>query len=391
MPDMTSRDDRSVLLDPPAPAAQAQSPVILAVDDEESNLLVLKRPLQKEGYRLITSLSGSEALDILAKTEVDLVLVDWMMPGLDGAEVCRRIKADPALSLIPVIMITAKSGSEDLALGMEAGANDYLRKPVDKLELMARVRSGLREMRIRKELRRSNDRLRELNKMKDEVISIVSHDLRSPLATIIGFSELLLEDKGNAANNDLRKPLEIIKKSAKWQLSLVDNLLDVAKLEAGGMELDRTQAKIGDIVQSCAESFAVTASIKEITLSFNKPDTEPQAGVDIMKISQAVNNLISNAIKFTPRGGTVTVKLFFTETQAVISVKDSGPGLNEDDMAKLFKKFQQTGVRATNGEKGTGLGLVITKNIAELHGGSVDVKSVPGDGCEFTITLPAAE
>ncbi|MBI4665307.1 MAG: hybrid sensor histidine kinase/response regulator [Nitrospinae bacterium] len=384
MVNLNAEDSSKIITVPPS------APVILAVDDDESNLLMLKRPLTKEGYLLITAMSGPDALEILRSRPVDVVLLDWMMPEMTGLEVLRAIKADPALSLIPVIMVTARSGPEDLKEGLDTGANDYLRKPVDRMELLARVKAALRERRMKLELVDANESLKELNKMKDEFISILSHDLRTPLSIIIGYSHAVISGMMGSADQQATMALDIINKSAKRQLALVDNLLDLARIEAGAMTLEKKPARLGDLLSECVKGVGVVADIKNISLTLEAPEGEPEINLDETKIIQAINNLVANAIKFTPQGGSVTVTYSITGGEAVTRVKDTGPGIAPEDTGKLFEKFTQLKTKATGGEKGAGLGLTIAQKVVELHGGKLWVESQPGEGASFIFSLPLA-
>lgn len=366
-------------------------PVILAVDDEESNLILLKRPLMKEGFKLIAVRSGREALKILSSEKINIVLLDWMMPGMSGLEVCEKIKSNTEWSVIPVIMVTAKTSGEDIKKGLEAGANDYVRKPVEMTELLARIRAGLREYKFRRGLLESNERLKKLNKLKNNFLSIVSHDLRTPLNTIVGFSGMMLDGAYGPLKEDVIKPMKVIRKSAQRQLALIDNLLDLAKIESGYIQLERSMRRMSSVLEECCESMALNAELKDINLNLTFPEEEPRVFIDAGKMTQVVNNLLGNAIKFSPKGGVVDVGLCFENENMLIKISDKGPGIAQEDMSALFSKFQQLGAKATGGEKGTGLGLAITKRIVEMHGGKIWAESCLGEGSDFYVSIPMGD
>ena len=355
--------------------ASDDRPVVLAVDDEETNLLLLKRPLKKEGFDLIPVSSGAEALEVMSSTRVDLVLLDWMMPVMNGLETLKKIKEREEWRHIPVIMVTARTESRDIAEGLECGASDYVKKPVDMVELISRVKAGLREYNLRKGLISSNERLLKLNSMKSNFLAIVSHDLRTPLHAIIGFSNMLLDGKVSELDTTVKKTIKIINKSATRLLALVDNLLDLAKIESGVIQLEIANRRISSILRECYDSMSVNAELKDIQLDIEIPSDEPAVKVDSSKMTRLINNLLSNAIKFTPKGGRVTASVVYGDNDFTIKIKDSGPGIPAEEMEHLFKKFSQLSAKPTAGEKGTGLGLVISKKIVDLHGGRIWIES----------------
>jgi len=359
----------------------------LAVDDDEANLLLLRRPFAKEGITLHTATSTEAMFEILGSRPVDVILLDWMMPGVSGMEALARVRKDPRWDLTPVIMVTSRGEAEDVRAALEAGASDFIRKPIDRVELMARVKASLRERRLVTGLARANAKLRGLNKMKDDFLAIVSHDLRSPLATVIGYASRILEEEEGPLNDRQKRMTGGIARLARRQLELIDSLLDVARLNAGAMELSLAPVNLADVVKECVDAMRPEAEFKGIALTCDAPPLTVTA--DEGKLLQVANNLVNNALKFTPPEGKVSVALEKRGGEAVLIVRDTGPGIAPEEAALLFEKFQQGAAGMAAAGKGFGLGLSIVRGIATLHNGRVWVESQPGQGAAFFVAIPA--
>ncbi|MBI5178685.1 MAG: hybrid sensor histidine kinase/response regulator [Nitrospinae bacterium] len=366
---------------------QEQQPAILVVDDEESNVLVFKRPFAKAGYRLIAADSGAAALAVLEEREVDAVLLDWMMPQMSGLEACKRIKGSEKGRLIPVIMVTAKSRPDDIKEGLDAGADDYITKPVQMDEALARIRAALRQRKLEKELHDTNENLRNLMALKDDFLNIASHDIRSPLTSIIGFTATLLGGSTGPLTDIQKKHIGIIARAGKRQLKLVNDLLDIARIETGKDRLEMKEVVVDDLLNEMAEVQGYAAEAKNIRFSVNTACPAPLP-MDDAKILRVLNNLVSNAIKFTQPGGSVEVSCAQEGGMCKVTVSDTGPGIKGEELPRLFGKFAKLSTKATAGEHGSGLGLSIAKHIVELHKGKIWAESEEGKGTRFMFTLP---
>ncbi len=362
-------------------------PLILVVDDEESNIIVFKRPLAKAGYEVIGVSSGATALEAVAQNDIDVVLMDWMMPGMSGVEATAMIKAAPRGQLIPVIMVTAKADQSDVKAGLDAGADDYITKPVEMEEALARIRSALRQRKLEKGLHEANEQLRRLMALKDDFLNIASHDIRSPLASILGFADELQHEHPGPLNAAQKRYLDIIVRAGKRQLKLVNDLLDLARIETGKDELHKIPVMMDTLLAETHESMLYTAKEKEITLTNAKGCSRPLMA-DEGKILRVLSNLVSNAIKFTPKGGTVAVSCKTVGGECVVTVADSGVGIPAEEIPKLFGKFSKLSSRPTAGEHGSGLGLSITKQIIDMHGGRIWAESGEGRGTSLHFALP---
>lgn len=357
---------------------------ILVVDDQESIRKLVALHLRKEGYDVCTACDGREGLKLVPEQHPDIIISDLMMPGLDGIEFCRRVKADKQMREIFFIMLTAKSRIEDKLEGFGSGADDYMVKPFNHHELIARVASAMRIRILQKELR-------VLNQLKDEFLGMAAHDMRTPLTVIKGWCDLFSEKLLGDLNEEQREAIDGVNQQATLMLHLINDLLDVAKIEAGKVQLALGYHNISDIIAECLRSQSLVALKKQIILVNRVPSDLPLVWIDSERIGQVLGNLLSNAFKFSPEGATVTVSAVRNGDFVEVSVADTGVGIPPQDVEKMFEKFAQVSSRATCGEKGTGLGLAIVRKIVELHGGRVWVKSKVGEGSTFTFLVPVTK
>lgn len=405
---------------------------ILVVDDRSSNREYLITLLGYAGYRLLEATNAREALQSLRDEQPDLVIADIVMPEIDGFEFVRQLRADPAIAQTRVIFYTATYlEGEARTLAQSCGVSHIMVKPAEPQVIMETVRDALAieqpltappassqferehnrllldkltqkvdelelinsdlEQRVAErtaELAAANTYLQELNHLKDEMLLVASHDLRSPLSAILLMSELLLEEGRDAPIEQYEHFLKNIHAASRHMMTLISDLLDLAKIESGQFELDRAPVYVSDLARRAIEAVSFNANAKGIELSITIVPGEPQVHADLLKLSQVLHNLLHNAIKFTSDGGHIHV-IVQPEPQGVqFSVADSGLGMTEEDLQHIFERFKQAHVRGTAGERGSGLGLTIVQMLVELHGGSINVASIPGQGSTFTVHLP---
>lgn len=363
-------------------------PSVLVVDDDPADAMIIRGWLEGIGLSVSTVLSAEEAAKTLTGKLADLIILDWMMPNMTGLEFLKKLGANPQWRAVPVIMVTAKQSSHSLDQSLSEGARDYIRKPVDGLELTARVKAALKEKDIQDQLSRANQELLKLCQVKDDYLSSFTHDVRAPLNSIVGFSDFLLEGKMGELNDKQARMVEVIKKSARIQLDLMENLLEAARLNSGRVVLRLRPADLAGIALECLEGIRPSAERKNIELVFTAGNETAMVMVDDLRIVQVLNNLIGNAIKFTPRGGRVEVTVSGDMKGGVLMVRDNGPGIPEEELPKIFNRFEQTKIKSTAGESGFGLGLSIVKSIVEMHNGRVWVECKPGEGAQFFVSLP---
>lgn len=376
---------------------------ILIIEDNPDLLKAYSRVLSKGGFEVLESNDGAEGLKLCRQEKPDLVFLDAVLGDMEGAEVCRQIKASDKLPVPFVVMISGMKASPDYqAEYLENGADGFLQKPIDKKVLLANAQAMFRlkkaemELATSKEeyrktaekLQETNQRLEEYNRLKAEFIANMSHELRTPLTAIIGFAQLSqLKSDGNLSpDNDLA--FKRILRNSKHLLSLIDEVLDIAKIEAGRMKLHPDHFDIAALTQDAFNEMQSLAEQKGLEYYLQISDKLPFAFTDPVRIRQVMINLLSNAIKFTNQGS-VTVSLnLIDDNNFSFSVKDTGIGIDSESVKYIFERFRQVDGAMTRTAGGTGLGLSIVKQLVELLGGKIQVISEPKIGSEFKVTLP---
>ena len=374
------------------------TPTILIVDDEEVNVRLIKGMLAPENYNLISAFSGPEALSMLASNHPDLIMLDVMMPEMDGFETCRKIKQDKKTKIIPVLMVTALSEKEHRLKALDCGADDFLSKPVDKTELKIRVKSLVRIKKYHnelderyKEIEKKNVQLQELEEFKDSLLHMIVHDLKNPLFAISGNIELLLLDKENfseaqgiAAENCLS--------SCKNLSDMIEQLLDINKLENKKLQLEKEMTDLVSLIDDTLNQLLKRAEEKQISINFINPNGNATISIDSRLIRRVISNLVDNGIRHTPKGGRIEIvsELQKSKNNLCFSVRDSGTGLNPAYHQKIFDKFEQVDLKNKGISVGTaGLGLAFCKLAVEAHGGEIWVESEgEGRGSTFRFTIP---
>jgi signal transduction histidine kinase len=423
------------------------APHILVVEDSPTQARLLQLILEAEGFTVEVCGDGRAGLTRLEEGSFDLVVSDVLMQGLNGFELCRRIKADPARCDIPVVLVTTLREPQEIVQALEVGADSFVRKPYEPDALVARLRSLLAQRpprrkdlapvpRRRKEddptfrgveavfdgkaihvhanreqiLRlllgtfedvvRANTLLRqreeelsvakrdleEAARMKDIFFATLSHELRTPLTAIVGWVHILKEGQTDPAV--IQRAVETIERNLNVQNTLIADLLDVSRIVSGKLDLEMAALDLPALVHASVDSARPTASANGIALEVVvSPISAPISG-DPARLQQVVTNLLTNSLKFTPRGGRVEVRLTADKTSAVLTVADSGSGIRSEALPFVFERFRQASVADTKAG-GLGLGLAIVKHIVEMHHGTVTAASAgAGKGATFTVTLP---
>lgn len=370
---MTNTDD--------IPSDNADQPMILVVDDTPDNLAFISGILRDQ-YRVKVATSGEKAIAIAQNSpQPDLILLDILMPGLNGYEVCGRLKVNPKTKQIPIIFLTVKSDIEDERRGLEMGAADYITKPVSPPILMARVNTQLN-------LKASYDSLQNLLRSREDMVNMIVHDLRNPITNILLLSEIFLENIDSPPQK-LRKNLDIIWRSGQKLKTLVDDLLLKAKLESGHFSLDRQQVDLGELCRDALSDVQDIAKQKKLTLHLDVPkDHAFPAWVDPLLIRRAIENLLSNAIKYSPSHSEIKLHLdYASEKQIRIQVIDEGPGIDAELRQHIFDKYEIGTLM--RGVSQIGLGLAFCKLAVENHGGHITIEDNQPKGSIFAIILDA--
>ena len=377
--------------------------LILIVDDVPENLQVLASYLAGAGYEVLPATSGSKALNFARVRMPDLILLDVSMPEMDGFEVCRCLKNMPDLNSIPVLFITARTDTEDVLRGFNVGGVDYITKPFNSTELLARVHTHLELKNARdallkynQQLTRQGDELRRLDEEKNRLVSIVSHDMRASFANVVNVCEVLLQPEGFASREDTDETLRLVAQDAEHMILLGENLLNVDAINHGALRLHPQRLDPTESVALVVGKHRRSAALKRIGISVPPRPAAiapPMVDADRSALVQVLDNLVSNAVKYSPEGGEVSVYVEPLEGSPMVrlSVTDTGPGLTREDQQKLFTEYTPLGTRPTGREHSFGLGLWIVKRMADAMGGSVGYQpNQDGGGACFHVTLPRA-
>lgn len=359
---------------------QMPTATLLIVEDNISTRELIIEYLRPQNHHILVADHGKHALEILRSKSVDLVVSDILMPVMDGYELLSTLKSDPALKNIPIIVVSAIGDLQSVIKCLELGADDYLYKPINRVLLLARITNSLEKKFLRD---RELARLQELNTMRDQVVSTLAHEMKNPLALIMGFIELLAEDRGISPES--RQYIQNIQRYAHQMNDLVQDLLDLSKLD---IQLHRENADIVKICESILEDLRLLAEQKSIELCCITPDTSCIANVDVERLRRVISNLLSNAIKYTAENGHVTLTVEALPELIQVSVQDDGLGIPSEDLGRIFESFYRVKRPEHMAIEGTGLGLSIAKTIIEQHGGKIWVESELGVGSTFTFQIP---
>jgi signal transduction histidine kinase len=360
-------------------------PLILAVDDEPANLALLER-LLKSQYRIMTVTGGQAALDMLAQAPFDLVLLDIMMPDMNGLQVLDVIRHNPSTADIPVILISALTEVRDITNGLEMGANDYISKPIDLDITQARVHTQISLKRLQDERKATIAKLEAAQEMKNRFVRMASHDLKSPLMSLRMIVALL--PKKADLSPQMAELMDAAENSINTMQMVIEDFLDTAALQSDAQDIRLNSVKVGPVIRDLLVEHSVNSNRKNIALETDRIDGVIVA--DVFRFKQALGNLISNAIKYSPPDTTVRVWTECDSAHVQVFVADQGPGIPLEDQARLFTEYGKLSPRPTGGEASTGLGLWIVKHLIHLQHGQVGLISPPEGGSVFWIEIPSA-
>lgn len=372
---------------------------LLIVDDEHETLKALRRELRRD-YEILVAESAEEGYAILRERRVQVVLSDQRMPGMTGTELYARVKVEFPDTIRLLMTAYADTNAAIQAIN-QGGVHRFIPKPWDPPGLAGIVKDAFsqharlseRERRLSgltarvEALGRENQGLAEQSRRSHELMGIAAHDLRNPIAAIQWFSTMLLAGPG-AGSEDVRRHVLKIQSNAEFTLQLLEDLLDITTLEHGSVALRMQEADLRGLVAAAVALNEHSAGRKGITVAVDVPEDLPRLRCDVERIEQVLSNLLSNAFKFSHPGTTVTVSARRLGDAVEVTVDDQGLGIRPEEISGLFSKFRRTSTRSTGGEKSTGLGLSICKNLVERHGGAIRVESAPGRGTRVSFTLP---
>ncbi|MCK6542692.1 response regulator [bacterium] len=371
---------------------------ILVVDDEELNVRFLSQFLIRKGFAAITAHSGEEALALVASESPDLVLLDAMMPQMDGFEVCRRLRANPETALLPVVMVTALQRPEDEAHALDAGADDFLPKPINYTELMSRIRSLMRIKDLHDELRTNQDALEEkhdqllqLQHLRESLTQMLVHDLKNPLTGIMGCTELLTM----LSENMTEKQVSILKKledNTGTLLKMVTELLDVSRMEENKLVIRPEAVSVKEVFMHNIGELEYMIEKYQLVMDMHLRDDNVMVWADRDLLMRIIANLLFNAIKHSQKGGklTLTCEWQAAEHRMYFAVADTGEGIPAEYLEKIFEKFSQVDLKQRGLKSDRGLGLTFCKLAVEAHGGKIWAESELGKGSTFKFFIPSS-
>ncbi len=360
---------------------------ILIVDDVVSNVLLLKILLTNEKFQVCTASNGKMCIEMAKSEHPDLILLDVMMPDLNGFDTAVILKKDPETQEIPIIFLTALNNPSDLVKGFQVGANDFLTKPFNKEELIMRVMHQIQLVAAKRIIIRQNEELKRTISNRDKMYSVIAHDLRSPMASI----RMVLNLAVNVVSKDIVGEeifglLDKANRESEETHDLLDNLLKWTKSQTGRLSVVYQELDLDDIVPGVVDIFRMIAEMKKIELKYIPADEKLIVHADNDMIKTIIRNFLSNAVKFTPEGKSVEVFYKREGDFARISVRDHGVGIEPDRVEAIFHTGETT--YGTGGEEGSGLGLQLCQDFARKNGGDARVESTLGEGSTFSFTIP---
>ena len=380
---------------------QAGDCSILVVDDISENIQIIGSTLLQKGYQVSYALSGPEALTMVASNQYDLILLDILMPVMDGYEVCAQIKKGDKSKDVPIIFLTAKTDPISIVKGFKLGAVDYLGKPFNAEELLARVGTQLQLRKQTNKLKNYNKALEEkviertreleethrelavLENAKSNFLRLISHELRTPLNILGGFTEVL---HTSLQSSEHRESITYLKQSTDKLIKLADSALLITELQSGNYKMSFSSITVKDICETAIEYFSDEITKKNIKIVFDIQDDAQKVNGDFNLFNRCVRNLIHNAIKYSPQNGEITLKSYKTDLLIIFHIEDKGQGFTKDQLEKHFKPFVKTQVDAKN--EGFGLALATTKLIMDIHSGEIKVSNAPDGGAVVKLSFP---
>jgi hypothetical protein len=398
---------------------------ILIIDDLPFEVKLLHVFLRKADFNVLEAKNGTEGIEVAEFEQPDLILLDVLMPDIDGFEVCKNLKSKEKTKSIPIMFMTVRTEISDVVKGFKVGAADYITKPFQHDEVLARVTTCLKFYKLQQQLTQQNQQLlEEINRrkqaeesllternvlagrtaelseanaklaraarLKDEFLANMSHELRTPLNAILGISEMLQEPVYGSLNDKQRKLMHTVRDSGDHLLDLINDVLDLAKIEAEKFTLKINTVSVNEVCQASLRMIKEAAYKKQIRVSTTLDYAVDTIQADELRLKQILVNLLSNAVKFTPKDGSIKLVVNSDVEHSVVdfSVQDTGIGIAEDDMKKLFEPFVQLDGSLNRAQEGAGLGLSLVYGWTKMHGGSISVKSEVGKGSSFTVSLP---
>ena len=360
---------------------------VLIVDDVVSNVLLLKILLANEKFQVCTASNGKDCIEISRKEHPDLILLDVMMPDLNGFDTAVILKKGEDTKDIPIIFLTALNTPQDLVHGFQVGASDFLTKPFNKEELVMRVTQQISLVAAKRIIEQQNQELRATLNNRDKMYSVIAHDLRSPMASIRMVLNLVVASASpETVGEEVYNLLDQANRESEEVHDLLDNLLKWTKSQTGRLNVVKQELELNDIIPGVVEIFDTIAATKHIKLELKSESDSLKVEADNDMLKTVVRNFLSNAIKFSPADSTIEIAMTKENEFAKVSVRDHGVGIASDRLDSIFHKGETT--YGTGGEEGSGLGLQLCQDFARKNGGDCTVESVEGEGSTFSVLIP---
>ena len=364
---------------------------VLIVDDTPANLRVLSRLLSDNGYKVRPVPSGRLALEAVKASEPDIIFLDIRMPDMDGYEVCGELKSNDATSDIPVIFISALNELEDKVRGFEVGAVDFITKPFQEGEVLARLETHLTIRNQRRQIADQLEQLRQLEILRENLAQMIVHDLNNPLHGILGFIQLLRQEIAEIDNDKIDRYASSIETSVKWSVDMIRAILDVGKIESGEMQINPKDIDIAAILDEMCRGIEPLTRDKNLTVEIDCAEDIGTFSADRDLFRRILVNIVGNAIKFSPENGTISVAVHDEPDAALIEVRDQGPGIPDEYRETIFEKYGQVQSHEVGRKYSTGLGLAFCKLAVEAHGGTIGVACEGDSGSTFWLRMPRSK
>ena len=362
-----------------SPTIEINSGCLLVVDDQEANIQIVGAALGSIGCEIIPATSGAQALKRLACSRPDLILLDLLMPEMDGFEVCRQIRGNPDWAEIPIIFLSSADDKDLIVRALESGGVDYLTKPFNQAELIIRVRTHLA-------LKVARDALKQLAEDRDELLGILTHDLKNHLGGMDMSAQILRDRAAEMADPTLRLMAENISRSSSQMLAFVREFLANAATDHG-LSIKTQPVSLSEAASRAVQQHQEGAKRKQITLQTDWPENDTFVQTDPAALGQVLDNLLSNAIKFSPSDKQVSVAILPSDGHCELRIQDQGPGFTSEDKTRMYRRYARLSARPTGGEPSTGLGLSIVQKLVQAIHGELTCESAPGTGATFTLRL----
>lgn len=360
---------------------------ILVVDDEEAIVELLRYNLRQKNYDITTAFDGKQALDTARFEMPDLIILDFMLPILNGPEVAEILKSIPVTADIPIIFLTARNDQDSVAAGFRTGASDYVTKPFNIGELLARVETQLKLKEVIDQLKKTENDLREANSIKDKLFAVFIHDIRSPFHALGGYISILHHRYEQLGISRQKKIIGTIQKGSVQIQELLENLLQWSRMESNLFEFRPRKFNLLNVITRILNLYSAQLKTKGV-VPIIEIDHSVNIHADEVMTESIVRNLLLNAIKFTPDNGTIKIQSRSLGDFEEVSISDSGVGISEENQKMIFNKEHRFTKLGLNGETGAGLGLILCKEFIQINGGEISVNSIEGKGSNFRFTLP---